>query len=48
MNGKGKKYLIDSNIFIYHLNKDKIATDFLLNNVEVSGSSRKSVFELKE
>ncbi len=46
MNGKGKKYLIDSNIFIYHLNKDKIATDFLLNNVEVSAISRITFIEV--
>ncbi len=44
--GKVKKYLIDSNIFIYHLNKDKIATDFLLNNVEVSAISRITFIEV--
>ncbi len=46
MNGKDKKYLIDSNIFIYHLNKDKIATDFLLNNVAISAISRITFIEV--
>ncbi len=29
---KDKIYLVDSNIIIYHLNDEKIATDFLYNN----------------
>lgn len=29
MNGTDKRYLIDSNIIIYHLNGVKIASDFL-------------------
>ncbi len=29
---KDKIYLIDSNIIIYHLNDEKIATEFLYNN----------------
>jgi len=28
------KYLLDSNIIIYHLNGEKIATDFIENNIE--------------
>ncbi len=46
MNGKDKKYLIDSNIFIYHLNQNQIATDFLLNNVSVSAISRITFIEV--
>ena len=31
---KEKRYLIDSNIIIYHLNNDKIATEFLVENID--------------
>ena len=34
MSGVDKKYLIDSNIFIYHLNGEKIATNFIVENIE--------------
>jgi len=30
MSGLDKKYLIDSNIFIYHLNGEEIATNFIV------------------
>lgn len=33
MNGTDKRYLIDSNIIIYHLNGVKIASDFLKENI---------------
>jgi len=46
MNGENKKYLIDSNIFIYHLNGDKVATDFLLKNVTISVISRITFIEV--
>jgi len=35
----GYKYLIDSNIIIYHLNGDNIANQFLINNEEFSAIS---------
>lgn len=33
MGQQGMKYLLDSNIIIYHLNGDKIATDFIMRNM---------------
>ena len=33
MNGIDKKYLIDSNIIIYHLNGVEVATNFLKQNI---------------
>jgi predicted nucleic acid-binding protein len=33
MNGLDKKYLIDSNIFIYHLNGEEVATNFIVENI---------------
>lgn len=40
MNGKDRiKFLIDSNIIIYHLNNDEIATSFLIKNFEKCGIS---------
>lgn len=40
------KYLIDSNILIYHLNGDKVATDFIANNYSESLISRISFIEV--
>jgi predicted nucleic acid-binding protein len=37
---KDKKYLVDSNIIIYHLNNDPIATRFLQNNISISAISQ--------
>lgn len=46
MNGSGKKYLIDSNIIIYHLNNDNTATDFLVKNIEKSAISQITYIEV--
>lgn len=43
---KSKKYLIDSNIIIYHLNGEKMAMDFLENYFEESCISRLTVLEV--
>lgn len=43
---KSKKYLIDSNIIIYHLNGEKIAIDFLEKNFEISSISRLTFLEV--
>lgn len=43
---KSKKYLIDSNIIIYHLNGEKIAIDFLEKNFEISAISRLTFLEV--
>lgn len=39
------KYLIDSNIIIYHLNGEKIATDFILSHIHVSAISQITYIE---
>lgn len=41
-----KSYLIDSNIIIYHLNKDDIASNFLLQNFQNSVISRVTFMEV--
>ncbi len=41
-----KRYLIDSNIIIYHLNKDDIASNFLLQNFQDSAISRVTFIEV--
>ena len=43
---KSKKYLIDSNIIIYHLNGEKMAMDFLENYFEESCISRLTFLEV--
>ena len=43
---KEQNYLIDSNIFIYHLNKEKIATEFLLENRNFCAISRMTYIEV--
>ncbi|MFA7084669.1 MAG: type II toxin-antitoxin system VapC family toxin [Arcobacteraceae bacterium] len=43
---KSKKYLIDSNIIIYHLNGEIIATDFLKKNIKKSTISRLTFMEV--
>ncbi len=43
---KEKNYLVDSNIFIYHLNNEKIATDFLLENRQLCSISRLTYIEV--
>lgn len=40
------KYLLDSNIIIYHLNGEKIATDFIENNIESCAISQISYVEV--
>ena len=40
------KYLVDSNIIIYHLNQDKIATDFLSKNYEEIAISQITFIEV--
>lgn len=40
------KYLLDSNILIYHLNGESIATDFILTNRDLCFISRISVIEV--
>lgn len=47
MNGnKSMKYLIDSNIIIYHLNGENFATDFIVNNIKDSAISRITFIEV--
>ena len=46
MNMKDKKYLIDSNIIIYHLNGEINATHFLEEQVEQSCISRLTFIEV--
>ena len=47
MNGtREKRYLIDSNIIIYHLNQDDIASNFLLQNFQDSAISRVTFIEV--
>ena len=41
-----KRYLIDSNIIIYHLNKDDIASNFLLQNFQDSAILRVTFIEV--
>ncbi len=41
-----KRYLIDSNIIIYHLNQDDIASNFLLQNFQDSAISRVTFIEV--
>lgn len=43
---KSKKYLIDSNIIIYHLNGENRATEFLKKNLELSVISRLTFMEV--
>jgi len=43
---KDKKYLVDSNIIIYHLNGESIATKFLQNNIHISAISRLTFLEV--
>mgnify|MGYP001045988368 CR=1 FL=1 len=40
------KYLVDSNIIIYHLNGEQIATEFLLENLSSSAISRVTYIEV--
>ena len=46
MGQKQMKYLIDSNILIYHLNGNKVATDFIANIFSESIISRISFIEV--
>ncbi len=46
MTEKSEKYLIDSNIIIYHLNGDNIATEFLRSNISYSYISRVTFIEV--
>ena len=46
MNGIDKKYLIDSNILIYHFNGVEAATDFLRNNLPNCYISRLTFIEV--
>ena len=44
MNGtREKRYLIDSNIIIYHLDQDNIASNFLLQNFQDSAISMQAI-----
>jgi len=43
---ESEKYLIDSNIIIYHLNGDNIATEFLRSNISYSYISRVTFIEV--
>jgi len=43
---KSEKYLIDSNIIIYHLNDENIATEFLRRNIKYSYISRITFIEV--
>jgi len=43
---KSDKYLIDSNIIIYHLNGENVATEFLKNNINRSSISRRTFIEV--
>jgi len=45
MNGQCK-YLLDSNIIIYHLNGEKTATDFLIENFDKCAISRITYIEV--
>ena len=45
MNGK-YKYLLDSNIIIYHLNGEKTATDFLIEHLDKCAISRITYIEV--
>ncbi|MFP4452866.1 MAG: PIN domain-containing protein [Desulfobacterales bacterium] len=40
------KYLLDSNILIYHLNGEKIASDFLSDNISKCAISRITYVEV--
>jgi predicted nucleic acid-binding protein len=40
------KYLVDSNILIYHLNGDNIATNFIIQNLFQSAISRITFIEV--
>jgi predicted nucleic acid-binding protein len=46
MTEKSNSFLIDSNIIIYHLNGEKIATDFLKKNLTYSFISRLTFIEV--
>ncbi|MBV5277904.1 MAG: type II toxin-antitoxin system VapC family toxin [Campylobacteraceae bacterium] len=46
MTEKSDKYLIDSNIIIYHLNGENVATEFLKNNINRSSISRRTFIEV--
>ena len=46
MTEKSEKYLIDSNIIIYHLNGENSATEFLRSNVSQSYISRITFIEV--
>ncbi len=46
MTEKYKKFLVDSNIFIYHLNGEKTATDFLKRYADKICISRITVIEV--
>ncbi len=43
---KDKKYLVDSNIIIYHLNGESIATAFLQKNITISYISQLTFLEV--
>lgn len=43
---KDKKYLVDSNIIIYHLNNEPIATEFLQKNISLSAISQLTFLEV--
>lgn len=40
------KYLVDSNILIYHLNNESLATDFLLNHIHQCAISQITYIEV--
>lgn len=46
MTEKYRKYLIDSNIIIYHLNGEEKATKFLKANIQISAISRLTFAEV--
>ena len=46
MNGTDKKYLVDSNIIIYHLNNEPLATSFLENNIHLCTISQITYIEV--
>ena len=46
MNMRDNKYLVDSNIIIYHLNGEQIATKFLKENISMSAISQLTFLEV--
>jgi len=43
---RDNKYLVDSNIIIYHLNDESIATKFLQKNISISAISQLTFLEV--